>query len=199
MEFQDEDMKKMIPGSSSNPTMGIPETVTKLQEALPFGPLSDEIEIERELEAIAPPDATGARKNAFRRDDFDLERDLVREAEAENESDEDSEEEDEAEDSGGCEGGKIPAARSIVRLGFFRRVKALLFDLLIVAVFWVVATGLAAGFLSVPILDLVAAASVPLALLFGALLTAYLFLFLFFLGETPGGRLVTPKDVSSAG
>jgi hypothetical protein len=77
-------------------------------------------------------------------------------------------------------------------------VKALLFDLLIVSLFWIGATGLAAGFLSVPILDLVAAAAVPLALLFGALLTTYLFLFLFFLGETPGGRLVTPRDGNSA-
>jgi hypothetical protein len=196
MEFQDEVMKTMIPGSSSGPTMGIPETVTRLQEALLFGPLSDEIEIERELEAIAPPDATGARKNAFRLDDFDLEKDLIWEAETEDEEDEDSDEENETEDSGD-EDEKITAPRPIVRLGFFRRVKALLFDLLIVAVFWVVATGLSAGFLSVPILDLAAAASVPLALFFGALLTAYLFLFLFFLGETPGGRLVMPKDANS--
>jgi hypothetical protein len=81
-----------------------------------------------------------------------------------------------------------------VRLGFLGRIKALLFDMVFVAVFWAIAVGLAARVMSVPVLDLVGGAAAAVILLFLALLGAYLFLFLFFLGETPGGRLVAPRD-----
>jgi hypothetical protein len=207
MEFQDDVMRKINSDSPAGPTMGIPETVSKLQEALPFTAPSEEVDIKKELEEIDLPGEKRKRSVDFRLDDFDLDKDLTRNDgdETENEGNSDSDEGGEAEDaedeeriSDDREGEKISARPPIVRLGFFRRVKALLFDLLIVSLFWIGATGLAAGFLSVPILDLAAAAAVPLALLFGALLTTYLFLFLFFLGETPGGRLVTPRDGNSA-
>jgi len=88
-----------------------------------------------------------------------------------------------------------PAVRApVVRLGFFRRIKATLFDLLVVGAFWAGATGLTAHFLSIPVLDLIASAALPLGLLFVVLLAIYLFMFLLFLGETPGGRLVAPKN-----
>jgi len=48
--------------------------------------------------------------------------------------------------------------------------------------------------MSTPVLDLIATAAGPLAILYAVLLGVYLFLFLLFLGETPGGRLVTPRN-----
>jgi hypothetical protein len=88
-----------------------------------------------------------------------------------------------------------PSVRApVVHLGFFRRIKATLFDLLVVGAFWAGATGLTAHFLSIPVLDLIASAALPLGLLFVVLLAIYLFMFLLFLGETPGGRLVAPKN-----
>jgi hypothetical protein len=87
-----------------------------------------------------------------------------------------------------------PSVRApVVRLGFFRRIRATIIDLLVVGVFWSGATALASRLMSVPVIDLIVSQVVPLAILFGVLLAVYFFMFFLFLGETPGGRLVMPK------
>ncbi len=89
---------------------------------------------------------------------------------------------------------KPPVMAPVVRLGFFRRIKATIFDLLVIGAFWAGATFLTAYFLSMPVLDLIKVSALPLGLLFIVLLVIYFFMFMLFLGETPGGRLVTPKE-----
>ena len=83
-----------------------------------------------------------------------------------------------------------------VGLGFFRRIAATVFDFVFVALFWAAAVGLAAMLMDTSAFDLVRAATVPLGLLFGVLFAGYLFLFLFFLGETLGGRLMSRRDAA---
>jgi len=88
-----------------------------------------------------------------------------------------------------------PSVRApVVKLGFFRRIKATIFDLLVVGAFWIGATALTSYFLAMPVLDLIQTAALPLGLLYLVLLVIYLFMFLLFLGETPGGRLVMPRE-----
>jgi hypothetical protein len=79
------------------------------------------------------------------------------------------------------------------KLGFLGILRAGLCDLALVALFWFVAVLLAARILSLGVPTLVVRAAVPLALLFGVFLVAYLFLFLFFLGETLGARIAAPR------
>ena len=86
-----------------------------------------------------------------------------------------------------------PVAAPIVRLGFFRRIKAIFIDLLIIGLFWLVAAGVASRMLDEPIIDLIIDQAGALGILYGVLMVVYFFMFFLFLGETPGGRLVTPK------
>lgn len=81
-----------------------------------------------------------------------------------------------------------------VHLGFFRRIKATLIDLMIIGLFWVVAAGAASRMLNEPIINMVIGQAGPLGILYGVLMIVYFFLFFLFLGDTPGGRLVTPKS-----
>ncbi len=173
-------------------TMGLPESVPSVRPPLSFEIPVSEGEIERELEAIAP-----------------LQRPEIPEIRRPESPSVEVEKEPEGgsflEEAGEKESGqppavpeiretKAPARAPVVRLGFFRRIKATIFDLLVVGLFWVVATVLAAHFMSTPVLDLIGAAAGPLAILYAVFLGVYLFLFLLFLGETPGGRLVTPRN-----
>lgn len=80
------------------------------------------------------------------------------------------------------------------RLGFFGRLTAVIFDLIFIAVLWGVTVWLASRLMDLPLMTLVTAASVPLGLFYLVLLVGYFFLFLFFLGETLGGRVVSPKS-----
>jgi hypothetical protein len=48
--------------------------------------------------------------------------------------------------------------------------------------------------MDLPLKTLVTAASVSLGLFYLVLLVGYFFLFLYFLGETLGGRVVSPRD-----
>jgi hypothetical protein len=82
------------------------------------------------------------------------------------------------------------------RLGLFRRIAATVFDLVFVAIFWAAAVGLGAMLMDTEAVGLVRATFLPLALLYGVLLAGYLFLFFFFLGETLGGRLVSPPETA---
>lgn len=80
------------------------------------------------------------------------------------------------------------------RLGFFGRLTALVFDLIFVALMWFGAAWLAARLMDVPIKTLVATVPVPFGIFYLVLLVGYLFLFFFFLGETLGGRLSSPRN-----
>jgi hypothetical protein len=166
------------------PTMGIPETVGSIPTPLPFEVPVPEIEIEKEVEIIAPSGKPVAREVEPAGEEA---ADLWSVPET-------REKIMEAAPSEGFREEKPPVRAPVVRLGFFRRIRATIFDLLVVGIFWTGAVALAAHFLSVPILDLIIAAAVPLGILFAVLLTVYLFMFLLFLGETPGGRLAMPKN-----
>jgi len=167
MDFQKDVMKSAEGLTAPSPTMGIPESVTRMQEDLPF---LEKAEIPRRRKRGAGPDEKDER------DEIILEDKLT---------------EDENLDAIGV---KEDESGALPKLGFFGWIKAVAFDLLFVALFWAVAVGLAAGLMRVGLFPLLREAAVPVGLLFLALLTGYFFLFLFFLGETLGRRLVASKD-----
>jgi len=80
------------------------------------------------------------------------------------------------------------------RLGFFGRLTAVVFDLIFVALMWLGAAWLAARLMDVPIKMLVTAVPVSFGIFYLVLLVGYFFLFFFFMGETLGGRLSSPRD-----
>jgi len=81
-----------------------------------------------------------------------------------------------------------------IRLGFFRRLTAVIFDLIFISLLWLGAVWLASLLMAVPLKPLVVLVSIPLGLFYVVLLLGYFFLFLFFLGETLGGRLASPQS-----
>ncbi len=83
---------------------------------------------------------------------------------------------------------------SRARLGFFGRLTAVVFDLIFVALMWLGAAWLAARLMDVPIKTLVTTVPVPFGIFYLVLLVGYFFLFFFFMGETLGGRLSSPRD-----
>lgn len=87
-----------------------------------------------------------------------------------------------------------PVRAPVVHLGFFRRIRATIFDLLVVGAFWSAAALMTAHFLSMPLFELLKTSGFTMLLLYMILLVIYFFFFFLFLGETPGGRLVTPRD-----
>jgi hypothetical protein len=91
---------------------------------------------------------------------------------------------------------ELPRAEetSQLPLGIFPRLKAILFDLFFILIIWAVSLVLASRIMSAPILKLVSASAGSLVLFYLVLLVAYFFLFLFFLGETLGDRVVSAKD-----
>jgi hypothetical protein len=80
------------------------------------------------------------------------------------------------------------------RLGFFRKIGALVFDVAFIAVVCLGSLWLAARLMDAPLFDLLAAVRVAAGLYFLALLFGYFFLFLFFLGETLGDKLASPRS-----
>ena len=72
--------------------------------------------------------------------------------------------------------------------------KAKFFDVLFVAVFWLVSLWIAARSMDVTLFQMLGVASSGLLAYFGALLVLYFFLFYFFLGETLGDRLFRDED-----
>jgi hypothetical protein len=80
------------------------------------------------------------------------------------------------------------------QLGIVSKLRALVFDLGFILVVWAISLVLASRIMSVPILKLVSASAVSWVLFYLVLVVAYFFLFLFFLGETLGDRLVSAKD-----
>jgi hypothetical protein len=79
------------------------------------------------------------------------------------------------------------------RLGFFRKIAALLFDVLFIGAICLASLWLAARLMDVALFDLITAARISIGLYFLVLLFGYFFLFLFFLGETLGDRMASPR------
>mgnify|MGYP001560775455 CR=1 FL=1 len=77
--------------------------------------------------------------------------------------------------------------------GIVSKLRAVVFDLGFILVIWAVALVLTSRIMSVSIPKLVSASAVSLGLFYLVLVVAYFFLFLFFLGETLGDRLVSAK------
>jgi hypothetical protein len=86
------------------------------------------------------------------------------------------------------------AAVPRTRLGFFGRLTAFVFDLIFIALVWMGTVWGASLMMDVPVRALVKAVPIPLGGLFLILLAGYFFLFFFFLGETLGGRMASPRD-----
>jgi hypothetical protein len=78
------------------------------------------------------------------------------------------------------------------KLSVFLKAKS--FDILFVAVFWLVSLWLAARSMSVTIFQMFGVVPNGLFVFLGALLVLYFFLFYFFLGETLGDRLFRDED-----
>jgi hypothetical protein len=157
MDFEAEVMRDAA-RTSTRPTIGIPETLSKIE----------------------PPDGLEGGLDEFGRDEA-VSEDWDRAGSGAFPSD------DEA--GPGSDRDFVPRRR----LGFFGMIKAGICDIFFVALLWLVAVWLAAKILNLPLGTLIAQSAVPLGLLFGVLLIGYLFLFLFFLGETIGGRVAAPK------
>jgi hypothetical protein len=157
MDFEEEVMKE-AGRKSTRPTIGIPETLSKIE--IPDREEADEDEI----------DAAGSEREDGKVDGVGR---AVSDEEAAAEA--------------------VPDFVFRRRLGFFGVLRAAIYDLFLVAVLWFAAAWLAAGILVLPVKTLIVQSAIPLGLLYGVFLLLYLFLFLFFLGETLGGRLAAPK------
>jgi len=72
--------------------------------------------------------------------------------------------------------------------------KSLVFDLLFIGVFWLLALWLAARSMAATLFDLLAVTPRPVLILYVLLAGVYFFLFKFFLGETLGDRLFKERD-----
>jgi hypothetical protein len=81
-----------------------------------------------------------------------------------------------------------------LRLGFFRKIGALLFDFIFIGAICLASLWLAARLMDVALFDLIKTARVPIGLYFLVLLFGYFFLFLFFLGETLGDRIASRRS-----
>ena len=94
--------------------------------------------------------------------------------------------EEEAEEKGAAR------VRPPFKLSVFLKAKS--FDILFVAVFWLVSLWLAARSMNVTIFQMFGVVPNGLFVFLGALLVLYFFLFYFFLGETLGDRLFRDED-----
>ena len=157
MDFEEEVMRD-AGRNDSKPTIGIPETLSKIE-------ILGRVEADREE---AEEEGLG---RAGRESGLPERVEPAEEAETE----------------------PVPSFVFRKRLGFSGVLKAGIYDLFFVALLWFAAVWLAAQILTLPVQTLIFQAAVPLGLFFGVLLLGYLFLFLFFLGETLGGRLVASK------
>jgi hypothetical protein len=195
-ELEPEGGKTPRPDSPPLPTMGFPEELPKTSAPLPFEP-SEEME-----ESRTPSTSPSAYSSESKAREAVLSKPFGLE-----ESDEVVEppvsapgpSPDRAEAAllpglSDEEPSRAQVRAPLVRLGFLGRIKATLFDLLIVGAFWLGALLLTAHLLSTPVLELIRTSGFPFLLLYLALLLIYFFFFFLFLGETPGGRLATPKE-----
>jgi len=159
MDFEEEVMRD-AGRNESKPTIGIPETLSKIE-------IPGQAEEDKEDREEVEEEVAGKPRQ-----------------ESKGERDESAEE---------AESEPLPTFVFRKRLGFFGVLRAGIYDFLFVALLWFGAVWLAAQILTLPVQTLILQAAVPLGLFFGVLLLGYLFLFLFFLGETLGGRLVASK------
>jgi len=84
------------------------------------------------------------------------------------------------------------APQSALRLA--TRARAVFFDLAFIFIIWAVSLGLASRIMSASVSKLVSISAGSFILFYIVLAVAYFFLFLFFLGETLGDRVVSAKD-----
>lgn len=139
-----------------------------LPEKVAQAALPFEREISRDEEPERPAPSPAARR-----------RPIVQEEEEAEELEEEKEEREER-------------PRPPFKLSVFLKAKS--FDVLFVAVFWIVSLWLAARSMDVTFFQMLGVASSGLLAYLGALLVLYFFLFYFFLGETLGDRLFRDED-----
>jgi hypothetical protein len=149
------------------PRQRVADSGVGLPEKVGQARLPFEREIPRAEESVRPAPSSAAGRRPISRDDEEAE-----------ELDEEKEER------------KRP--RPPFRLSVF--LKAKFFDVLFVAVFWLVSLWIAARSMNVTLFQMLGVASSGLLAYFGALLVLYFFLFYFFLGETLGDRLFRDED-----
>ncbi|MCX6563006.1 MAG: hypothetical protein NTU60_05300 [Candidatus Aminicenantes bacterium] len=164
MDFEEEVMSRAEKIAPTRPTIGIPEKVTKDKSGFLF----DKADI-----AKVKTDEIGIPRYKMEEAE-EAEEDVYAAAEEPNEA----------------EAAEIPRPR----LGFFGRLTAFVFDLIFIAVVWMGTVWGASLMMDVPVRALVKAVPIPLGGLFLILLAGYFFLFFFFLGETLGGRMASPRD-----
>ena len=167
MDFEQEVMSRAETMAPTRATIGIPERVTKDKSGLLF---------DKEEMAKVKTDELGIPR-------YEMEEagDEVSEAEVEAE-----------EEAAELEERAVEVPK--VRLGFFGRLTAFVFDLIFIALVWMGTVWAASLIMDVPVRALIKAVPYPLGGLFLILLAGYFFLFFFFLGETLGGRMAAPRD-----
>ena len=164
MDFEEEVMSRAEKMVPTRPTIGIPEKVTKDKSGFIF----DKEDVDKvDTEEIGIPRYEMDEAGAADEDVYAA-----------------GEEPDEAEAA------EVPR----MRLGFFGRLTAFVFDLIFIALVWMGTVWGAALMMDVSVRALVKAVPIPLGGLFLILLAGYFFLFFFFLGETLGGRMASPRD-----
>jgi len=176
MDFEEEVMKRAEKMAPTRPTIGIPEKVTKDKSGFLF----DKADMAK-----------------VKTDEIGIPRYKMEEAEESEEMEEPQETEESDEDvyAAGGEPDEAEAAEAPrLRLGFFGRLTAFVFDFIFIALVWMGTVWGASLMMDVPVRSLVKAVPIPLGGLFMILLTGYFFLFFFFLGETLGGRMASPRD-----
>ena len=170
MDFEEEVMSRAEKMAPTRPTIGIPEKVTKDKSGFLF----DKADMAK-----------------VKTDEIGIPRYKMEEAE----EPEEAEEADEDVYAAGEEPDEAEAAEvQRPRLGFFGRLTAFVFDFIFIALVWMGTVWGASLMMDVPVRALVKAVPIPLGGLFLILLIGYFFLFFFFLGETLGGRMASPRD-----
>lgn len=72
--------------------------------------------------------------------------------------------------------------------------KAKIFDIILITGLWIISLVFASRMMGIPFFRLILNSALPLLIFYSILLISYFFLFLFFIGETLGDRLFSPKE-----
>jgi len=184
MDFEKDVLRRVERLRPESSTMGIPESVVKVETPSPVITPAEEKAVEKPR--FLPGEEDLDENEA--EEELGLDLDVLKDESLGEEGA--VEEEVEAEPAAAGEPAYVPPQK----LGFLGSLKAFLFDTVFVALFWFIAVGLAARLMKVGLFALVREASLSLGILFLALWGGYFFLFLFFLGETLGRRLASARD-----
>ncbi|MGC8746519.1 MAG: zinc ribbon domain-containing protein [Candidatus Saccharicenans sp.] len=158
---------------SSRPTMGFPEKVTRSQ-----------LELEKEEEFMG--------EESLKTEEITEEEAIEEETSGKYELTEDKDTPPMADtvSQGETEG----VEKTLPPLGFKNFIKAKIFDLLFIIMFWLLSTWLVAKSMEATIFKLLDVASSSLLIFLVILTSVYFFLFYFFLGETLGDRLFREEE-----